>query len=240
MAADRRQPHPETTDPEKTHAERRGADKRARILDAAYRVCERRGVEGAHMEEVAQLAHVSKGTLYRYFESKEHLLLATIIDSYEANLPRAEPAGLPGAPPAERLARILEGLVEVLEAVAPRMRVYYQAWGLVAKDPALEARLYAALSEFHEARTRTLAETLRAGQAAGAFRAELDIEAACASVQAMLSGFLYRATFQPERAGADLLHRCLAGVLEHVQPPAEAGPARVRMNPAPTERGPDG
>ena len=39
-------------------------DKRRRILDAAYEVCERLGVEGAHMDEVAALAGVSKGTLY--------------------------------------------------------------------------------------------------------------------------------------------------------------------------------
>ena len=51
------------------------------------------------MDQVAALAQVSKGTLYRYFESKEELLLATILDSYEqslgfhaARVPDAEPS----------------------------------------------------------------------------------------------------------------------------------------------------
>ena len=45
--------------------------RRRRILDAALAVCEERGVHAARMEEVAALAQVSKGTLYRFFESKE-------------------------------------------------------------------------------------------------------------------------------------------------------------------------
>ena len=130
--------------------------KRARILEAAYAVCRDHGVEAARMEEVAARAQVSKGTLYRYFESREHLLLATILDSYEQSLPMLPTAG--AGDPRERLAQHVDVLVRVLEAVMPRMHVHYQAWGLVANTPELQERLYGFLRDFHVDRGHELAE----------------------------------------------------------------------------------
>ena len=42
------------------------------------------------------------------------------------------------------------------------MNVHYQAWGLVAKVPALQDRLYGFLREFHSQRAEIL-ETIREG-----------------------------------------------------------------------------
>jgi len=50
--------------------------KRQRILDAAMRIFSERGFHHATVSEVAQAAHVGKGTLYLYFHSKEALLVA--------------------------------------------------------------------------------------------------------------------------------------------------------------------
>ena len=189
-------------------------DKRARILAAAYEVCEQRGVEAARMEEVASRAGVSKGTLYRYFESREHLLLATLLDSYEqsvALLPELPAVG--AAEPGPLLADHVDSLVKVLESVTPRMNVHYQAWGLVAKSPELKRRLYEFLQEFHVARGRELEAVIRAGQAAGAFRQDASATALAEGMQALLSGFLYRANFDPQAAGAPLLRQCLDALL---------------------------
>jgi AcrR family transcriptional regulator len=205
------------------------SEKRARILEAAYRVCERHGVDGARMEEVAARARVSKGTLYRYFASKEHLLLATILDSYERALPLVESGDVERLAPRERLEVLLEGLVKVLEAVAPRMSVHYQAWGLVAKDPELEERLFRFLREFHEARGRTLEETVREGQRDGVFPPDADPETFADAIQALLSGFLYRATFHPERASAAGLRGAFAAlVLDVLGVPGAPGDGAVR------------
>jgi len=193
-------------------------DKRARILEAAYRVCERRGVDGAHMEEVAALAQVSKGTLYRFFGSKEQLLLATIIDSYEQSISLVEiPAGSdPG--PRQRLDALIAGMTRVLEEVSPRMNVHYQAWGLVAKVPVLQDRLYGFLREFHRQRAQAVESAVREGQRRGAFRPDADATAFADGVQALLSGFLYRATFDPERASAEQLRICLEAMVRNALP----------------------
>ncbi|HVA06649.1 MAG TPA: helix-turn-helix domain-containing protein [Acidimicrobiales bacterium] len=47
-----------------------------RILSAALRLLGRRGVKRLGMQEVSEVAGVSRGTLYRYFPSKDHLLEA--------------------------------------------------------------------------------------------------------------------------------------------------------------------
>jgi TetR/AcrR family transcriptional regulator len=183
-------------------------DKRARILEAAYRVCERRGVDGTRMEEVAALARVSKGTLYRFFESKEHLLLATIIDSYEQSLSVFDVPVGSDAEPRERLDALLDGMTKVLEEVSPRMNVHYQAWGLVAKVPALQDRLYGFLRQFHSQRAQSVEHAVREGQSRGVFRPDADAGAFADGFQALLSGFLYRATFDPERARPEQLRIC--------------------------------
>lgn len=59
-------------------AERREREKEQRrndILDAAEKVFFSKGIDKATMDEVAEKAELSKGTLYLYFKSKEELYL---------------------------------------------------------------------------------------------------------------------------------------------------------------------
>lgn len=57
-----------------------GADpeKRHQILEGAHAVFAARGFDAASMNDIAAAANVSKGTLYVYFEDKEHLFVALI------------------------------------------------------------------------------------------------------------------------------------------------------------------
>ena len=49
-------------------------DKRNAVLEAAMVVFSNKGFHDAHVDEIAELAGVAKGTVYRYFESKEEIL----------------------------------------------------------------------------------------------------------------------------------------------------------------------
>src|SRR4051794_40269549 len=62
--------------------EARGVDsaKRRQILEGARQVFLGHGFDGASMGEIAKAACVSKGTLYVYFDSKEALFEALIIE----------------------------------------------------------------------------------------------------------------------------------------------------------------
>ena len=192
------------------------AEKRARILAAALEVCERDGVERARMEEVAALARVSKGTLYDFFASKEDLLLATLIDSYEESLRIVDaPEGVPQEPRA-RFEQLLEGLGKVLAAVAPRMNVHYQAWGLVARDAERREHLFGFLRSFFAKRREDMEQTFRDGQRLGVFRVDLDVDGVVTAILTLLSGFLYHSTFDASRASPERLAATFDAVVRAV------------------------
>jgi hypothetical protein len=87
------------------------------------------------------------------------------------------------------------------------MNVHYQAWGLVAKVPVLQDRLYGFLREFHSQRAESVESAVREGQRRGFFQPDVDAGAFAGGFQALLSGFLYRATFDPEALEAALQRR---------------------------------
>ncbi len=58
--------------------ERRPDDRPQELIDAALRVFAERGYRGTRLEEVAEAAGVTKGTIYHYFDTKEELLLGAI------------------------------------------------------------------------------------------------------------------------------------------------------------------
>jgi AcrR family transcriptional regulator len=55
----------------------------ARLKQAGLDAFARRGLRGTTVEELAQAAAISKGAFYRFYDSKEALLLA-LLDDYEA------------------------------------------------------------------------------------------------------------------------------------------------------------
>ena len=61
-----------------TSGSERRAQQRLRIFEAARGVFFRDGFMNANLDEVAQLAGVAKGTLYRYFENKADLYVALL------------------------------------------------------------------------------------------------------------------------------------------------------------------
>lgn len=81
--------------------------RRRRILQASAQLACRGGFDAVQMREVAEVSQVALGTLYRYFPSKVHLLVATMQDQLEhlhAALRRKPPDG---ESPAERVAETL-------------------------------------------------------------------------------------------------------------------------------------
>jgi AcrR family transcriptional regulator len=58
----------------------RSDPRRAQILEAAHAESIQACLASVCMEAIAVRAHVSKGTLYNHFASKEDLLLAMVVD----------------------------------------------------------------------------------------------------------------------------------------------------------------
>lgn len=86
---------------------RNQAARRRRVLDAAVRLAERGGFETVQMRDVAAEANVALGTVYRYFTSKERLLLEAMVEQVRALAARVEEAPPVGATPAARVVDVL-------------------------------------------------------------------------------------------------------------------------------------
>ena len=59
--------------------EREKEHRREEIIDAAQRVFFQKGLSAATMDEIAEVAELSKGTLYLYYNSKEDLYLSVML-----------------------------------------------------------------------------------------------------------------------------------------------------------------
>jgi AcrR family transcriptional regulator len=85
------------------------------LLSAAARLMERDGFHGVSMQALADEASVSVGLIYRYFGSKDDLLLAVIVnvlDAFAARVPPAVEAA--GDDPVERTAAAFRAYCEVI------------------------------------------------------------------------------------------------------------------------------
>lgn len=96
-------------------APRPRGDKRQRIVDAAVKVFAKRGFHATRVSDIASAAGVADGTIYLYFKSKDALLVSLfeshvdrLLAFLEKELPRA-------ASPSEKLKRIVEVQLGLLE-----------------------------------------------------------------------------------------------------------------------------
>ena len=81
-----------------TASEKRKIKKRETILASAIEVFGKKGYTNAKMEDIANEAGVSKGTMYNYFESKESLFVELFIEEIgrSTNLEEIAEMGIPG------------------------------------------------------------------------------------------------------------------------------------------------
>jgi AcrR family transcriptional regulator len=84
------------------------AARRGRILDAALELSAEGGFDAVQMREVAARADVALGTLYRYFPSKENLLLSVMGVQVEGLADRLSRRPPEGTDPVERVVDVLD------------------------------------------------------------------------------------------------------------------------------------
>ena len=176
-------------------AERREA-KRAQIVAAARRCFSRDGFHQTSMPDIAAEAGVSTGAPYRYFASKEEIILAIAGDAFrlvfDPVVKLAAASDAPGV--ADLVAASLQALSAdtVADAagdpvpVRELLRCAVQTWSELLRNEAVRSR---ALDGFESVR-RAIADSLRRGQAAGAVPAAMDPERGARLVMGLLHGFL--------------------------------------------------
>jgi AcrR family transcriptional regulator len=87
--------------------------RRERILDAAMELATEGGYDAVQMREVAERADVALGTLYRYFPSKVHLLVAAMGRTFLTLQESVRVDGSDGTPQ-ERVYRVVAAVTRYL------------------------------------------------------------------------------------------------------------------------------
>jgi AcrR family transcriptional regulator len=96
--------------------EREKERRRQQIMVAAKRVFSEKGFSKATMEDIAQEAELSPGTLYLYFKNKEELYASLSLRILQYLLLRIEHVNaVKGAGPDEKLKQLMEAMYDVYE-----------------------------------------------------------------------------------------------------------------------------
>jgi len=170
--------------------ERKKLRTRQVIREAARRLIERQGYDNTTIEQIAAAAEVSPSTVFRYFPSKEHIVLTDDYATSAIELLRARPAD---EPPVVALREAVTGLARVLSE--DYSAEYRWRRDLVRKVPAVRAQLREAQDRMVEAASAALAE--RSG------RPEDDLELRV--VVGAMTGGLHQVLWGDHRQEGDLL-----------------------------------
>ena len=145
------------------------AARRERVVRAALELGAEGGYDAVQMRDVASRAGVALGTIYRYFPSKDALLLAVMVEwlgELERRVTRRPPTG---STTGERIMDVIGRALRTMDR-EPRLTAAVIA-AMTAGDPA-------SVSAIEEV-TRAIARILRAAFPAGV---DPDLEAAAAKV----------------------------------------------------------
>jgi AcrR family transcriptional regulator len=124
-------------------------------VDAAIELAEKGGFEAVRLRDVASLAGVALGTLYRRFRSKEELLLAALelqLGRHERRLRECPPAG---RTPLARTTGFFEGYTEALCSRPNLARALVRA--IASGAPELTQKV----ASFHERTEALITASLR-------------------------------------------------------------------------------
>jgi AcrR family transcriptional regulator len=156
------------------------AERRRRILEAATKLFQSAGYDAARIEDIAEIAGISAGTFYNYFENKGDILLATVAMEVEEVLQYGQ--SIINAPPAD----VLTALQQLIDCYTDHSLFYVTkemwrtAMALSIQQPSSPfSRRYTELDTQLRSQVGTLIGTM---QARGRVRTDID----CKSIGAVM------------------------------------------------------
>jgi AcrR family transcriptional regulator len=169
---------------------------RERLLDAAARVFESKGYEGATIAQIAREAGVTSGAIYAHYASKAELL----VDALRVHSARATSAILPPGGPAS--------VASALVAMADRLGTHEHEVAALLVEALLASRRDAELAQVLASalgeRERFMAALIAEGQQAGELVGDVSPEAASRfALMLSLGSMLIRSLDMPVADAAD-------------------------------------
>jgi AcrR family transcriptional regulator len=127
------------------------------LLEATRKVIAGEGFDAVTMERVSAEAGITKGAIYLYFRSKDHLIIAAVEEVASEMLRQIEARVDGAATPWERLCQTIRGQLEIMEAQKDLLRVLLLDRRLLRDSPrGSRARRLLKYRERHEGRIKNL------------------------------------------------------------------------------------
>jgi AcrR family transcriptional regulator len=159
---------------------------RRRILDAAWKLFNERGIDRVTMAEITTGSGVQPSTIYQYFSNKDDIVWAIVGELMRESAERAKQT-LKGAPNAlARITALLELMADELATERERVRFMAQFDAMYARDWPVE-RLLTLESQIYAQPFRWFAELIREGIKDGSLRSDLDPDL---TMQAVINGVI--------------------------------------------------
>ena len=184
--------------PGRSHAERRRAAESG-IVQAAFDIVARRGVDQVTLAEAGEEAGYSRALAAHYFESKEALLAAVAEHALEKYRRRMLDAAQPTSSGREAL---LEGIAFYFNETRKwpkRLRAFFEVMNAGLRWPSIApavARLNADMAE-------QFARALRAAQESREIRADLDATAEAIAITGAMRGVMGQWLMDPDTIDLD-------------------------------------
>ena len=141
-------------------------ERRRQILDAAVRVFARSGYHRSRVGDIAEEAGVAHGLLYHYFSSKEEVLQTVFRENWGELIERFRSVEATNEPAQEKLAGIAKILLRTWRNDPDLVTV-------MVREVARSQQLQGQVEDVREA-FAIVERVIQEGQAAGAFRPDLD------------------------------------------------------------------
>jgi TetR/AcrR family fatty acid metabolism transcriptional regulator len=170
--------------------------RRDQIMDTARRLFGERGTTDVSMDEIAAEAGVARSTVYVYFANRDDLLRACVQSMYDRMTETIALIVSDGASPAERLRGLILGLLERIDESPAFFRLAMATQATAGAEGS--AAVGGALMMIGLDMIRVLEDLIRAGAAAGDFRADLDPERAVVLVGQQIYGALSVRAGEPD------------------------------------------
>lgn len=157
---------------------------RQRLLEAAAAEFAAKGLDGARIDDISLAAGLAKGTIYNYFDSKQHVFREVVAQwSERIEASRADVAE--DAPVRDQLLSVLEADMRVTGELEEFARVAFRE--VLRADPAEAAELLPAWDPVDEA----VVHIMERGQAAGEIREDRTAEELARVFATLVTGQLF-------------------------------------------------
>ena len=204
--------------------------RRRQILQAAYDVAARRGLDALTVRRVAARAGLSVGLVLFHFEVKDELIIA-VLDHVLATTTvlhmTDDIAALPS--PRERLLALLRREMVRLSSEPRRIRLFFDFWALGIRHQRIRAKMQAELDRYREAFRPIAADVLRAEPARFAGVTADGLAAVAVSV---IKGCAVQSMIDPDNVNIDAFLAATRGLFGAVRKPRPTAPLSRRTRRA--------